>query len=113
MINRGNPSTGQGHDGFVREPPAMNQQKQCILGVGGNSCQKIVEVRRPLLAEWAWVIRLSDSSAPSGLSKGNRFRLEFQLISQDALHLLVSCKMCLKLPCMFLISKGIFPSKIQ
>ena len=40
-FSRENPSTGQGHAGLIRGPPAVNQQEQCIMGVGGNSCLKI------------------------------------------------------------------------
>ena len=41
---------------IIRGPPAINQREQCILGVGGNSCLNMVDVLRPLLAEWAWVV---------------------------------------------------------
>ena len=40
MFSRENPSTCQTHAGLIRGPPAINQREQCILGVGGNSCQK-------------------------------------------------------------------------
>ena len=36
-----NLSTGQGHAGSIRAPPAINQQEQCILGGGGNSHLKM------------------------------------------------------------------------
>ena len=58
-------------------------------------------------------LALSDSPASSGLNKGNHFRLEFPPISQDALFLLVSGKMGAKLILLFLISKGLFPSKYR
>ena len=59
MFSRENPSTGQTHAGLIRGPPAINQQEQCILGVGGTSCLKMVEVLRPFLAERIWVAGLS------------------------------------------------------
>ena len=40
-FSRENPSTGQGHAGSVRAPPAINQQEQCILGGVGNSHLKM------------------------------------------------------------------------
>ena len=58
MLNRENPSTGQTSAELITGPPAINQQEQCILGAGGNSCLKVVEVLRPLLVEWALVVRL-------------------------------------------------------
>ena len=59
LFSRENPSTGQTHAGLIRGPPAINQREQCILGAGGNSHLKMVEVLRPLVAEWAWVVKLS------------------------------------------------------
>ena len=59
-----NPSTGETHAGLIRAPPAINQREECILGVGGNSCLKMVEVLRPLLAEWTWVVRLVPEFRP-------------------------------------------------
>ena len=46
-LSRENPSTGETHAGSIRAPPAINQQDQCILGVGGNSYLKMVEVHWP------------------------------------------------------------------
>ena len=53
MFSREDPSTGPTHAGLIRGPPAINQREQCILGVGGNSCLKMVEVLRPLLGRQA------------------------------------------------------------
>ena len=55
MFSRENPFTGAG---LIRDHPAINQWEQCILGGGVNSCLKMVEVLRPLLAEWASSVRL-------------------------------------------------------
>ena len=46
-LSRETPSTGETHAGSIRAPPAINQQEQCILGVGGNSYLKMVEVHWP------------------------------------------------------------------
>ena len=42
-LSRENPSTGETHAGLSRGPPVINQQEQCILGGGGNSCLKMRE----------------------------------------------------------------------
>ena len=49
-FSRENPSTGQGHAGSIRAPPAKNQQEQCILGGGGNSHLKMAGGARPNLS---------------------------------------------------------------
>ena len=46
-LSRENPSTDETHAGSIRAPPAINQQVQCILGVGENSYLKMVEVHWP------------------------------------------------------------------
>ena len=49
-FSRETPSTGQGHSGSIRVPPAKNQQEQCILGGGGNSHLKMAGGARPNLS---------------------------------------------------------------
>ena len=57
-LSRENPSTCETHAGSIRAPPAINQQEQCILGVGGNSYLKMVEVHWPNVKRWVPVHRL-------------------------------------------------------
>ena len=54
-------SLSQGHAGLIRWPPAINQQEQCILGGGGNSCLKMEEVLSPLLAYLQRLTKTPDS----------------------------------------------------
>ena len=75
MFSRESPSTGQSHAGLIGNRPAINQQEQCIMEVGGNSCLKIVEVLRPFLAEWACAVGL--------LHTDTDYRLKIQFFYKD------------------------------
>ena len=45
MLSRENTSTGQGHVGLIRAPPAIIQQVQCIVGEDGNGCHAKASAR--------------------------------------------------------------------
>ena len=42
-LSRENSSTGETHSCLIRDPLAINQQEQCILEGGRNSCLKMAE----------------------------------------------------------------------